>query len=182
VTARKSFESILAAAREGREWAWAEIYDDLAPPLLGYLRARGAVEAEDLLGELFLQMVRDLGGFEGDEREFRAWAFAIAHHRLIDDRRYRRRRSVDPIGLHALDEVAAPPDPAPPGIGDRQIRAALGRLPEPQLHVILLRVLGDLSVDQVARVLGKTPGAVKALQRRALATLERQLSKSSVTL
>jgi RNA polymerase sigma factor (sigma-70 family) len=183
VTPRETFEAVLAAAREGRESASAEIYRDLAPPLLGYLRARGAAEPEDLLGELFLQMVRDLGSFEGGEREFRAWAFAIAHHRLIDDRRYRGRRPVDPAPLEALEEIPATANPAaqPHGIADRRIRAALGRLPEPQRNVILLRVLGDLSVDQVSGVLGKTPGAVKALQRRALASLQRQISKSSVT-
>jgi RNA polymerase sigma-70 factor (ECF subfamily) len=181
VTPRETFEGILAAAREGRESAWAEIYRDLAPPLLGYLRARGAEEPEDLLGELFLQMVRDLGSFAGGEREFRAWAFAIAHHRLIDDRRYRGRRPVEPAPLETLGEIQATPDPAPQRVGDRHLRAALGRLPEPQLEVILLRVLGDLTVDQVARVVGKTPGAVKALQRRALASLQRQISKSSVT-
>ena len=185
MTPRESFEAVLLAAREGREWAWAEIYRDLAPPLLGYLRARGAEEPEDLLGELFLQMVRDLAAFEGGERQFRAWAFAIAHHRLVDDRRYRGRRPVDPAPLDALDTIQANADrsaESTQGIGDRRVRAALGRLPEPQRNVILLRVLGDLSVDQVARVLGKTPGAVKALQRRALASLQRQLSKSSVTL
>jgi RNA polymerase sigma factor (sigma-70 family) len=185
VTPREGFEAVLAAARAGREWAWAEIYRDLAPPLLGYLRARGAEEPEDLLGELFLQMVRDLAAFEGGERQFRAWAFAIAHHRLIDDRRYRGRRPVDPAPLDALDAIQANADrwaESTQGIGDRRVRAALGRLPEPQRNVILLRVLGDLSVDQAARVIGKTPGAVKALQRRALASLQRQLSKSSVTL
>jgi RNA polymerase sigma factor (sigma-70 family) len=182
VTAGDGFEAVLSAAREGREWAWEEIYRDLAPPLLGYLRARGAEEPEDLLGELFLQMVRDLHGFEGREREFRAWAFAIAHHRLIDDRRYRDRRPVEPAPLETLDQIQATGDPAPPRITDRRIRAALGRLPEPQRNVILLRVLGDLSVDQVARVLGKTPGAVKALQRRGLSSLQRQISESSVTL
>ena len=65
---------------------------------------------------------------------------------------------------------------------DPHIRTALRRLPEPQRNVILLRVLGDLGVDQVAQVVGKTPGAVRALQRRALASLKRQISKSSVTL
>ena len=182
MTPRESFEAVLAAAREGREWAWVQIYRDLAPPLLGYLRARGSEEPEDLLGELFLQMVRDLAGFEGGERQFRAWAFAVAHHRLIDDRRYRGRRPVDPDPLDALDEVPMAPNPTPGGIVDPRIRTALRRLPEPQRNVILLRVLGDLAVDQVAQVVGKTPGAVKALQRRALASLQRQISKSSVTL
>jgi RNA polymerase sigma factor (sigma-70 family) len=88
----ESFPQILAAARGGAEWAWARIYGDLAPPVLGYLRTRGAADAEDLMGEVFLQVVRDLNTFEGGERDFRAWVFTITHHRLLDDVRRRARR------------------------------------------------------------------------------------------
>jgi RNA polymerase sigma factor (sigma-70 family) len=178
-------QGVLVAARAGQEWAWAAIYRDLAPPLLGYLRARGAAEPEDLLGELLLQMVRDIEHFAGGERDFRAWAFAIAHHRLVDDRRYRARRPVDPAPPQALADDAAAPDPREPwfqSIGGEAIAAALRRLPEEQRQVVLLRVLGDLKVDEVARVMSKTPGAVKAMQHRALATLRREISGSTVTL
>jgi RNA polymerase sigma factor (sigma-70 family) len=178
-------QGVLAAARAGQEWAWAAIYRDLAPPLLGYLRARGAAEPEDLLGELFLQMVRDIERFAGGERDFRAWAFTIAHHRLVDDRRYRARRPVEPAPPRALANNGAVPDPGKPwlqSIGGEAIAAALRRLPEEQRQVLLLRILGDLKVDEVARVISKTPGAVKAIQHRALATLRREISGSTVTL
>src|SRR5687767_722473 len=98
-----SFATTLAAARCGDERAWTEIYRSLAPGLLGYLRGQGAVEPEDLLGEVMLQLVRDLPRFAGDERQFRAFAFTVAHHRLIDDRRRRGRRPVEP----APDDVLA---------------------------------------------------------------------------
>src|SRR5919106_561490 len=94
MTLGENFSSILEAARAGADWAWTEIYYDLSPPMLGYLRARGAPEPEDLLGEIFLQMVRDLPRFDGGESEFRAWAFTICHHRLLDDHRHRSRRPV----------------------------------------------------------------------------------------
>ena len=73
-----SFHSVLIAARAGGEWAWTRIYDDLAPVITGYLRARGAGEPEDLLGEVFLQAVRNLSSFDGDEGNFRSWIFTIA--------------------------------------------------------------------------------------------------------
>jgi RNA polymerase sigma factor (sigma-70 family) len=179
------FESVLPAARTGAEWAWAELYREHAPAVLGYLRARGAADPEDLLGEVFLQLARDLSGFEGDASAFRAWVFTVAHHRLLDDIRKRRRRP-QAGGGHALDELDA-------GVGDaeddaltllreQQLARMIARLSPDQQSVLLLRVIADLTVEQVARAIGKRPGAVKALQRRALAALEREISKEGVTL
>lgn len=179
------FEQVLVAARSGAEWAWAELYRGLAPTVLGYLRARGAPEPEDLLGEVFLQVVRDLPRFDGSEDMFRAWVFTIAHNRLIDaGRRQQRRPRVDTRA--SLDERSS-------GVGDSEeealaalqeghIHRVIGRLSQDQQSVLLLRILGDLTVEEVARVLGKRPGAVKALQRRGLAALARGLSKEGVTL
>jgi RNA polymerase sigma-70 factor (ECF subfamily) len=180
-----SFESVLGAARTGQEWAWEVIYRELAPPVLGYLRARGAAEPEDLTGEVFLQLVRDLSGFEGGEREFRTWVFTVAHHRLIDERRRRGRRPIEsrPTEYLANEEVGG--DAEAEGLArieEGQVRGLLGRLSEDQQSVLLLRVLGDLTVEQVARVLGSTPGAVKALQRRGLAALKREIWRLGVTL
>jgi RNA polymerase sigma factor (sigma-70 family) len=179
------FESVLPAARTGAEWAWAELYREHAPAVLGYLRARRVPDPEDLLGEVFLQLARDLSGFEGDAGAFRAWVFTVAHHRLLDDIRKRRRRP-QAEGGHALDELDA-------GVGDaeddaltllreQQLARMIARLSPDQQSVLLLRVIADLTVEQVARAIGKRPGAVKALQRRALAALEREISKEGVTL
>ncbi len=173
------FPDTLAAARAGAEWAWAAIYRQLAPPLLGYLRAQGAHEPEDLLGEIFLQMVRDLGRFSGDEAHFRGWAFAIAHHRLLDERRRRGRRPSIPVADEQLVRLAAVGDAereALERLGAEEVWAALARLSSDQRSVLALRILGGLTVEQVARVLGKRPGAVKALQRRGLAAVRKTLS------
>ena len=90
--APERFAALLEEARAGSESAWAEIYRDLAPAVHGYLRTSGAPDPEDTLSEVFLQIARDVPGFEGDERQFRSWVFTIAHHRLIDDRRAAGRR------------------------------------------------------------------------------------------
>lgn len=181
----ESFEGVLTTARTGEEWAWRAIYRDLAPSVLGYLRARDAAEPEDLTGEVFLQLVRDLGSFEGGEREFRAWVFTVAHHRLLDERRRRGRRPVESAPGEAMvdEEVAVDTEEAALArIGEERVRGVLGRLSADQQSVLLLRILGDLTVEQVAGVLGKTPGAVKALQRRGLAVLRREITTLGVTL
>src|SRR5512132_1335523 len=89
------FSSLLEAAREGSEAAWQELYSGLAPMVLGYLRANGAPDPEDVLSEVFLQVARDIARFHGEEPGFRSWVFTIAHHRLIDARRHSARRPVD---------------------------------------------------------------------------------------
>jgi RNA polymerase sigma factor (sigma-70 family) len=183
--AQERFAALLEEARAGSESAWAEIYRDFAPAVHGYLRASGAPDPEDTLSEVFLQIARDVPGFEGDERQFRAWVFTIAHHRLIDARRGTARRPVEP--------VAEPPEPDPPEtidvadeafarIGADEVRRVLDDLTDDQRAVLMLRVLGDLTVDEVAAALGKRPGAIKALQRRGLAAVRRELASGGVTL
>jgi RNA polymerase sigma factor (sigma-70 family) len=176
----ESFPKVLDDARRGVESAWATIYNELAPAILGYLRTNRAPEPEDTLSEVFLQVARDLGGFDGNERQFRAWVFTIAHHRLLDARRHLARRPVTLVA-EIPDADTAPGDDAVEQamarIGAEQVRRVLGALSPDQRAVLLLRVLGDLTVDEVARAIGKRPGAVKALQRRGLAALRKELRR-----
>ena len=173
-----SFEHVLSAARAGGEWAWERLYAELAPTVVGYLRARGAAEPEDLAGEAFLQVVRDLPRFSGDERDFRAWVFTIVHRRLIDERRRRGRRPAEPA---PPDEVAARAgaggdvaEEALARVSDERVREVIAQLPGEQQTVVLLRILGDMTIEEVARAIGKRVGATKALQRRALRRIERE--------
>ena len=179
-----TFQCVLDAALVGTDWAWAEIYRDLSPPILAFLRARGAAEPEDLTGEVFVQIVRDVRRFSGDERDFRAWCFAIARNRLIDDGRRRSRRPVDLVadaGWEVADSGDVAADALEAIARDRLRRLIDGLAPD-QRDVLLLRILGELTVDEVARVVGKSPGAVKALQRRGLAALAREMPAAGVPL
>jgi RNA polymerase sigma factor (sigma-70 family) len=178
------FTSLLESAREGSEAAWQELYNGLAPVVLGYLRANGAPEAEDVLSEVFLQVARDIATFDGEERGFRSWVFTIAHHRLIDARRHSARRPVDlaaepPEPGERADDAA---DEALDRIGTEEVNRVLATLSEDQRAVLLLRIVGDLSIEDVAKAIGKRPGAVKALQRRGLAAVKRELGREGVTL
>lgn len=160
------------------------MYRDLAPAVLGYLRARGGAEPDDLTGEVFLQVVRDLKRFEGGEREFRAWVFTIAHHRLIDDTRQRARRPVEPAA-EVQDWQTPTGDVEEEVLGTfatERVRGIIEQLAPEQRDVLLLRVLGGLTVSEVAKAVGKSSGAVKALQRRGLARIKRALSEEVVPL
>ena len=164
------------AARAGAEWAWTRLYDELAGPVLGYLRGLGAFEPDDLTGEVFLQAVRDLGRFEGTAADFRAWIFTIAHHRFLDERRRTKRRPVDPVPDEVITERLAPVDTeseAFRSLDRERTRAIIEGLVPAQREVMLMRILGGLTIDEIARAIGKRPGAIKALQRRAIEAIRR---------
>jgi DNA-directed RNA polymerase specialized sigma24 family protein len=101
----ESFAGVLEAARVGAEWAWRALYADTAPDLLRYARASRAPDPEDVVGETFLQAVRGLGSFGGDERGFRAWLFTLARNRIVDDHRKLVRRRTEPLPVEVLAEI-----------------------------------------------------------------------------
>ena len=174
------FPSILLAARSGASWALDILYRDLAPVVVAYLRLQGTEDPEDLTNEVFLGAFRGLGSFAGTEHEFRSWVLAIAHRRVIDERRRRARR----VQTSPLEEAECHRSPDPSvedevldGLQAERIRALCGQLSADQRDVILMRLVADLSVEQTATALGKRPGAVKALQRRGLEALRRLLAQ-----
>jgi RNA polymerase sigma-70 factor (ECF subfamily) len=120
-----------------------------------------------------------LRGFTGDGDDFRAWLFTIARNRLIDERRKAKRRPVAAPGEATTEMPAMVPSPEVEVIaavaGDEAARRIDSLLPADQAEVILLRVVGDLSVEQVALIVGKRPGTVRVLQSRGLKRLAERL-------
>ena len=180
-----NFPAVLDLAQRRDERALEVLYRDLAPAVLGYLRAQGSAEPEDVASEVFISLVRGLGTFQGDERAFRSWAFTIAHHRMVDERRRVSRRAEELAELPRLALVAGGSATVEHDVlarvGETRALALLGTLTEDQRAVVLLRILMDLSVAEVAEILGKREGAVKTLQRRALARLASAVSPEAVS-
>jgi RNA polymerase sigma-70 factor (ECF subfamily) len=172
----RPFEEVLAAARAGTEWAWTLLYEELAPKVVGYLRANGAEDPEDVAGEVFLQLVRGLPRFRGGRADFNAWTFTIAHRRLVDDLRRRGRRGGTVAPVEAVANAAGAGgdvvEDAEARLARASVEAAIGELAPDQRTVVLLRIIGDLTIEEIARAVGKRPGAVKALQRRGLRRLK----------
>jgi RNA polymerase sigma factor (sigma-70 family) len=175
------FDDVLAAAQAGAAWAFETLYRDLSPAVTGYLRLHGAAEPDDLASETFLGVFRGLSGFAGDEDALRSWVFTIAHRRLVDDwrRRSRRPRLTDDAGDLALLPGGDAEDDALTRVGTEDVHRMCAGLPDDQRSVLLLRVLADLTVDQIASVMGRSSGSVKALQRRGLRALRERIEKSS---
>jgi len=180
-----SWPQVLDACRVGAEWAWRQVYEDLAPSLLRYHRARWTPDAEDLVGETFVRVVRGLPSFEGDEAQFRAWVFTIGRRRAIDAARSAARHPDWPAPIEDLVGTAGTADTeedALRSLAEERVRTVLDQLTPDQRDVLLLRLLADLTIDQIAEVLGKRPGAVKALQARGLEHIRRKISRGAVTL
>jgi RNA polymerase sigma-70 factor (ECF subfamily) len=170
-------------ARAGDETAITRLFRAPHPQLIGYARHHAPDAAEDLVAETWLAAARGLASFEGDAGDFRAWLFAIARRRVADHYRNRARRP----GTVPLDEASEPPtsdlaDLVVEGLSSDQAVAALLRdLTPDQAEVVLLRVVAGLSVEQVAAVMERSSGAVRALQHKALRRLAKASQPGQVT-
>jgi len=179
MTIEPDFASVLAAAKTGDTDAITVLYRALNPALLRYYRAHATRVAEDLAQEVWLSAAPRLGSFEGDEAQFRTWLFTVARRRLIDHWRASGRR-VSEV-QEEMEPVASDVDPADRLMGDAAIAELTAGLTEEQREVITLRVVGGLSVDEVASIIGKSPVAVRVIQHRALRKAAARLNEAPVT-
>lgn len=178
----QGFERTLADARRGDEAAWTALYLDLAPVLTGYLAGQRCPSPEDVTSETLLQVVRDLHRFDGDEVAFRSWVFTIAHHRLIDSRRHAQARPSDACEAAELERLSPPQhfdDEAVIRLGGSELEHLLAATTDDQRDVLLLRYVADLTLHEVAEVLGKQYNAVKALHRRAMDALRAHVASDA---
>lgn len=176
---RSASESqLIARAKAYEEEALGELYHRYADRIFRYVyyRVGDRTTAEDLMGDVFVRALEDLPSYEDTGRPFEAWLYRIAHARVVD---YYRRQNVRRTAR--LNERLAAAEGADPGhaAGERddlrRIWGALVHLSDDQQQVVSLRFIGGYSIAEVAALLDKTEGAVKALQHRALASLRRLL-------
>ncbi|RZS59289.1 RNA polymerase sigma-70 factor (ECF subfamily) [Microcella putealis] len=167
---------MLDAARTGAGWACTRLWNDHAGAVAAFARARGSREPDDLTSEVFLAVFDRLAEFRGDERAFRSFVFSIAYRRLVDELRKRERRGEPEEWTpeSAPRRASSAEDEAGARLGDAAALALLDELSSDQRDVMVLRVVADLTIEQVAEVFGKRVGAVKALQRRALQALRKK--------
>jgi RNA polymerase sigma-70 factor (ECF subfamily) len=172
----------LAAARRREPAAVSRIYSAYAPALFRFFMAAvgDRHQAEDLTGTAFVSAIEGLPRFYGPIEALGGWLFRIARHDLYDHRRSQARARIEPLEDHLPEaaRVAGADDPEKLAIerleGSR-VLAAMRQLSDDQREVLLLRMGAGLTAPEVAETLGKTTGAVKALQHRGLASLARVL-------
>jgi RNA polymerase sigma factor (sigma-70 family) len=178
---RDDFARVLAHACDGEPEAISQLYRDVSPLVIGYLRANGADSPEDLAADVFVAVMDALDTFSGDEEHFRSWVLTIAYRRKVDEFRKRSRRPED-SGLPAEMTDTRTDSGDVETTAMNRIRAggvidAMAQLTEEQQSVLMLRVLADLPIKDICRITGKSEPAVKALLRRSFAALARTLAE-----
>lgn len=179
------FPDVLAAAQHGDEDAFTVLWLDGNAALLRYVRVLAPDAADDIAADTWMHVVRGLARFRGDEAAWRAWLFTTARRRTIDQARRRSRRAEEPLADVPASELAAARDTADVALehlGTRAAIALLADLPRLQAEVILLRVVAGLDTEAVAKLVGRSPGAVRVAAHRGLRRLAQMLAEAGVTL
>jgi len=172
----KEESALLNRAREYDQAAIAEIYDRYSLRIYNYIyhRLGNAHLAEDLTANVFLRMLEAIRSSRAWQTSFSGWLYRIAHNLVVD---YFRAGQQDEVPLEEwpIPSREHPADIAERSLTQQRLRSAVGQLTGEQNLVITLKFLEGMSNAEVARVLGKSEGAVKSLQFRALASLRRMI-------
>jgi RNA polymerase sigma-70 factor (ECF subfamily) len=182
MTERNAIEALVERAQAGDRDALEELYLLHFDRIYSYLHMTvgNRHDAEDLTTQTFLRMLESIGRFRWGTAPFSAWLFRIAHNLAMDHFRSRRRWQPE-------EEVPEPPGAAESSAEDEAFRLLSSQsmfdliegLSDEQRDVLILKFVFDFSNAEAATVLGKTEGAVKSLQHRALASLQKQMQTQS---
>ena len=172
-------ENLVRRAQQHDQTALTQLYEENFDRIYRYvvLKIGNEMEAEDIAQQVFLSALKSISSFKYRKgTPFSAWLFRIAHNQVVDYFRKKAKRATVP-----LDESQASSDSNPQLVAEHrldieQLLSSTKRLTEAQREVISLRFAGELSVAQVAKIMDKSEGAVKALQHSAIVALRKALS------
>ncbi len=174
------FARAIEAARQGDASGIEVLFREMQPRLLRFLRSQDREGADDIAAEIWLGVAKTMHAFEGDEAAFCAWFFSIARRRLSDRRRVASRRRTDPVDAAVLSLLPARDEPDRTALdnvsGDAAAQLIASTLNADQAEVLRLRVLGDLSAEQVGAIMGRSPNWVRVAQHRAVNRLGARLA------
>lgn len=180
------FESVLGRAREGDAGAFGELWRDANPMLLRYLRVTAGVLAEDIASYTWIRVIEKLATFTGDEAGFRRWLVTIARNHHLDQVRRAARRPERLTGDTAtVIDLTGRSEPDAAALAEERMSTdaairLIATLPSAQAEMVILRVVVGLDVADVARVVGRSPGAVRVAVHRGLRKLEDTLASRAV--
>jgi len=172
-------ESLVRRAKQRDQKAFAQLYEEHFNRIYRYvaLRIGDKTEAEDMTQQVFVNALQSIASFKWQGKPFAAWLFRIAHNQVVD---YLRKKKKRPATLFDESLASSGSDTNPQLMAEcsldiEQLLSATQRLTEAQREVISLRFTGELSTAQVAKIMGKSQGAVKALQHSAIVALRKTL-------
>ncbi len=163
----------LERARAGGRDALAELWRTHHAAVLRYLRAKRVGSPEDVASQVWIDVARSIDRFEGDADDFRRWLFTIAHRRSVDEVRRAVRRA-DDAQVEPVPSDGADVEHERNGALERAIEL-VSQLPDNLAEAVMLRVVNDLSIADVAAVMGTTEGNVRVLVHRGVTRLRRMM-------
>jgi len=171
--------SELDGLRELNSQAISAVYDKYFPEVFRYVRYRIGDEqiAEDIASDVFVRLLEASQKGRGPQTNLRAWLLGTASHILTDHLRRNYRRPTEAITENVLDPLAVPPDEVDRRERDRSVRTAMQELTPEQQHVLALRFGEGYSLEETAAAMNKNVNAIKALQFRALNSLQRGMGE-----
>lgn len=171
-------QSLVHRAQQGDKEAFAQLYENHFDKIYRYvaLRIGNKTEAEDVTQQVFLNALRSISSFRWKGVPFSTWLFRIAHNLVVDYLRKGKKRATVLLDESLVSSDSNPQMAVEYRLDVEQLISATKRLTAAQREVISLRFAGELSVAQVAKVMGKSQGAVKALQHSAVVALRKALS------
>ena len=171
-------ESLVRRAQQRDQMALTQLYEENFDKIYRYivLKIGDRIEAEDMTQQVFLNALKSISSYKWKGMPFSAWLFRIAHNQIVDYFRKKSRRATVP-----LDETMSAGDNDPEQMTERkveieQMAEATKKLTKAQQEVISLRFAGDLSIAEVAKAMGKSEGAIKALQHSAIVALRKVMA------
>jgi len=166
-------DEALQALRGNQAELFSAVYQSYAGPVLGYLTAKGVSDPEAVTQDVFLAALPRLDDIQGGVNGLRTFVFSVAHARMVDEHR-KQSRAPEHHEFEAERDTRESSSAESEALGllaPGEVMGLLDYLGNEQREVLALRIVAGLTVEQVAGIVGKTAGAVKQLQRRALLTL-----------
>ena len=171
-------ESLVKRAKQQDQAALTQLYEDNFDRIYRYvvLKIGERTEAEDITQQVFVNAIKAISSFKHKGVPFSAWLYRIAHNQVVDYLRKKSKRATAPLYDNMRDNTPDPAQMAEQNMDIEQLAKATKQLTKAQQEVIYLRFTSDLPVAQVAKIMGRREGAVKALQHSAIVSLRRELA------
>jgi len=171
-------ESIVWRAKQHDQMALTQLYEENFDKIYRYivLKIGEKTEAEDMTQQVFLNAFKNISSYKYKGLPFSSWLYRIAHNQIVDYFRKKSKRGTVPLDESLVVGDSDPRQEAERSLDVADLARATKRLTKAQQEVISLRFAGEFSIAQVARIMGKSEGAIKALQHSAIVSLRRVLS------
>jgi len=174
---KSTVEKLVAQAVNGNTDAFGELYSLFVEKIYRYIfyHVKSKTTTEDITGEVFLKAWRAIGSCRGKENTFSPWLYRIAHNQLIDEIRKRQRHPS--VELENAENISDSESSVEEYSKQQELLGVIDCLPPNYKQVIILKFIEGLDNREIANIMGKSEGAIRVLQMRALSTLKKELSK-----